>query len=269
MFEKNKFLKISDVEYFAADALNHSTAKNVDKSAAFAKFDREQSKEPSDSMKFGSLVHCMMLEPENVVERFLRAPEGDRRGNAVKIAWADMQAANPNHTLIAPKDYDKAGKVVEHLLRKKAVTKLLDKVVATEEAIFFDRLGTKCKAKIDTRTCNGVLVDLKTCKDASKEGFGKSCGDYGYYTQAEWYLYSAQLADASYDSFAFIAVEHEGWIDSMVYYVPPHILDYARAVNNRRCEIWGSCEEADYYPGYSDVWQDLELPGWVLKRMED
>ena len=130
---------------------------------------------------------------------------------------------------------------------------------------WWDKLSEQmCKCRPDwfCEDC-GIIVDLKTCQDASPEGFGKAIYNLGYHIQAAWYLKGVnQFSKAT--RFIFIAVEKES----------PHLvgvyeLDFVSQVagEDAAAELLARyvvCKNSDSWPGYGDEIQEISLPYYAL-----
>lgn len=262
--ELNQFIKMLDAEYFAADALNHSGAKPFDKSSAYARWLATQPTEATEEMVEGSYLHALILAPETLTE-YAVAPKIDKRTTAGKIEWAQWQANHVGKKVLTKAGRARAELMAGRLTTKPSVKKLLDATTQTEVAIFFERDGALCKAKLDAYTHNGIIWDIKSTQDASREGFGKSVQKFSYHSQAEWYLFGGNKV-LTFDQFAFAAVESEGFTDAQVFFVPQHVLDEGRALNEERIEKYVSCKETGFYPGYPETFQELDFPAWGFKK---
>jgi len=63
---------------------------------------------PTDAMKLGSAVHCMILTPELFNDQFAVAPEINKRTNAGKEEWALFASQNEGKDILANDDYEHA-----------------------------------------------------------------------------------------------------------------------------------------------------------------
>lgn len=111
-----------------------------------------------------------------------------------------------------------------------------------------------------------VLVDLKTCPDASPKGFGKSVANYGYACQAAFYLdgYRA-LFPGSDPAFLFVAVEKEPPYLVAVYELDDEALAVGAARNRQAMEIYRDCVAGDSWPGHSEEIELVSLPAWATR----
>lgn len=74
---KGIYKDMTDEQYFAADAASNSTLGRLKKSPAHCKAYMDEPFEPTASMKLGSLVHCLVLEHDQVAERYHLAADTD------------------------------------------------------------------------------------------------------------------------------------------------------------------------------------------------
>jgi hypothetical protein len=68
---------------------------------------------PTDAMKLGSLVHCLMLRPELFNDQFAISPDINKRTNAGKEEWAEFCRLNEGKDVIENSDYEHARKLVD------------------------------------------------------------------------------------------------------------------------------------------------------------
>ena len=90
----------------------------------------------------------------------------------------------------------------------------------------------KCRPDSVNPAGNGgvILLDLKTCQDASAEGFPKSIARHGYHLQAAWYSDGYERASGQKVlGFVFACVESESPHAAAAYMLDDESLDKARA----------------------------------------
>lgn len=75
----NLIHNLSNADYHAHPAVSSSQLKHMLRTPAHFKASLETSKEPSDAMKLGSLVHTLLLEPHLVDYEYTVMPKFDRR----------------------------------------------------------------------------------------------------------------------------------------------------------------------------------------------
>jgi exodeoxyribonuclease VIII len=71
---------------------------------------------PTDAMKLGSMVHCMILTPYLFNEQFAVAPDINKRTNAGKEEWIQFANLHAGKTIVNNEDYEHARKLVDGVL---------------------------------------------------------------------------------------------------------------------------------------------------------
>ena len=110
----------------------------------------------------------------------------------------------------------------------------------------------------------GVIVDLKTTRDASPDGFAKSVAQYRYHVQAAFYSdgYKAAFGEAP-RGFVFIAVETEPPYLVAVYVASETMTSRGRIEYQTDLDTFRECLATDTWPGYSSSPLTLDLPKWA------
>lgn len=206
-------------------------------------------------MRLGSLVHCAVLEPDELRNRYAIAP--DRRSTAGKAAAAEIAARGLE--AISEADMALALNMAASVRQHPIAAALLADGKAEQSFWWDDKAtGQRCKCRPDWYS-HTTLVDLKTCQDASPSAFARACATFGYHTQAAHYL-NGTFADR----FIFAAVEK-----TYPYAVGVYELDAAAmAAGQEQCRIGlqtiSDCRAIDEWPGYSTTCEPIGLPRWAL-----
>lgn len=183
--------KITDEEYFALKAISASQIKQFDKGAYWfwktSPFnDNRPKEEKTDALVFGKLCHCLLLEPEEVKERFAIADFGKTRRNK---KYDDAILANPGKEVVSEEEVDRARGMISQIKNHKLASAILDGATAEMPYVWTDEeTGLPCKCKIDAikRTKAGlVVIDYKTAR--SIEDVIKYAQKTQYAIQAEFY----------------------------------------------------------------------------------
>ena len=147
----------------------------------------------NDSLVFGNLVHCLVLEPHLLDDRYVVAPKVDRRTKEGKETWAKFLERSEGKQVIDAESYDDAiacAQALNNHAEFNAIMGQSDKVI--ENPIEFEYCGVEMKAKLDIVIPSmRLIVDVKTTRDASYEKFRWSALDYGYDRQAAIYTMAA------------------------------------------------------------------------------
>jgi exodeoxyribonuclease VIII len=207
-------------------------------------------------MRFGSLVHCAVLEPDELGKRYSRcAPRNTKAG---KEQAADLAARGIE--AVSDSDWALAIAMSRAVRQHPAAAALLAHGKA-EQSFWWDdpATGLRCKCRPDWYYATTV-VDLKTTTDASPRGFAKSVAAFRYHVQASHYLSGLHGAKR----FAFIAVEKSYPHLVAVYELDAEALQLGNELRQRDMRVITDCRATSEWPGYSDGVQTLSLPKWAL-----
>lgn len=163
--------------------------------------------EATPSMKFGSMVHCAVLEPEKFNGQYyvlpdtgLR-PEKDKNMNSkVNQAWKAAMIANANgREVVSAEDYAAAQRIGESIRRNDIASEILSKCHDFEVSIEWEYKGFKWQGKMDgDGRRNGVILDLKVLSDVSPRKVANYVKYEGAGRQAVHYLRGANAEHCDY-----------------------------------------------------------------------
>lgn len=218
----------------------------------------------SPAMAFGNVVHTLMLEPFTFEQRYIVAPELDRRTKEGKQAYADFEALSEGKEVITLQDYSNALAMRLEARSSKVVTDLLD-YSDKEQVYTFEIMGIKCKMKADAiNDLADAIIDIKTCKDASPSGFGKDAFNLHYLLQAAFYIDGYYLATGiNLKRFVFVAIEKTPPFITAVYELRAEQLELGRQQYLTALQTYKNCLEANDWQAYSKEIQPLQLPYWA------
>jgi len=206
-------------------------------------------KEPTDNMINGTCLHGIILE--------------DRRVFTVDEACKTQK--NPKQPesgiILSPHNAAIVEGMAAGIRRNSDAVLLLESLIEREVSIFWDGW----KARLDGVCPLGVL-DLKSCKDASRYGFSRAIADWEYHVQGAQYLEAAAVAHFPCENFWFIAVENEFPFLCAVYPLEHESLIIGRRVLAEYRERRKKYLETGEIPGYPTNQQPIGLPGWKIKE---
>ncbi len=160
-------------------------------------------------MRLGTALHTHVLELSKWDEQIAVAP-GDinRRTKEGREQWAAFEAAAKRKTVITADDAAQVMAMGRAVLGHPAAAMLLGLPGKAETTHMWTdaSTGIDCKCRPDWLTDDGsIVVDLKTTKNASIQGFKRSVADYRYHVQAAWYLHGLEQATGRRpDQFIFL-----------------------------------------------------------------
>ena len=250
--------------YHAVEAMSASGAKKMLQSPAHYRLMRTVRSEPSAAMQFGTAVHSGVLEPHTFAETVAEAPDVDKRTKAGKEEWAAFSAAHTGAIMLSRYDYRRATRCIDAVRSHPAAAKLLDGGDREVSICLHDaRYKVPCKARWDIRN-HGGAVDLKTCQDASPEGFARQIANLLYHVQGAHYWSGAEHAlNESPAFFAFIAVESEEPHAVACYVLPSNAILAGGHLMNIALERYADALANGAWRGYSDRIESITLPKWA------
>jgi exodeoxyribonuclease VIII len=210
--------------------------------------------EPSRAMELGTLIHCLILEPEEFDSRYAVAPKVDRRTKAGKEEWLAFQDANGHLQVIDQAFYDEAAACVEAAEKDPNLQRILNEPFHAEQQLDGDLFDFPFTARLDLET-EGFVYDLKTCQDASPDGFQRAAYNLDYHLQATIYRMLTGKP------FRWIAVETSSPYNVMVYNQSEEAFQRTKARLGNLVEafvVWDGKPK-----GYSTEVQTLDLPRWA------
>ncbi|MBR1673091.1 MAG: PD-(D/E)XK nuclease-like domain-containing protein [Fretibacterium sp.] len=261
---------IGNEEYHAGPGLSSSDLKELSRSPLHYRAAKENPEEPTESMKFGTAVHCSVLEPELFDEIYVRGPEGDKRTKAVKEAWAAIEAEGK--IPLSHDDFEAIQGITRSIREHPLASRWLSGGTAEQSGFWQQHVRTDsfetdilCKCRPDYIKEAGnhyVIVDLKTTKDASPGYFARAAyWDYKYHISAAHYLTGMEaILDERAQGFIFVSVEKQKPYALNVFQAGEDFLRAGFEVNKGLYETYASCLLSGEWPSYPTERLELNLP---------
>ena len=256
---------LTNAEYHASTAISKSGLDLIRKAPALYAYRRDNPQEQTPAMRLGSLTHTAVLEPHLFGPSVIVRPEGiDRRTSAGKADWAAFEIEADGKEIVTAEEMSKLAAIRDAVHNHPAAAKALAGSPTIEQSIFWDADGIACRCRPDAVTERGVIVDLKTTRDASPEGFAKSIAQYRYHVQAAFYSdgYKAAFGVAP-RGFLFIAVETEPPFLVAVYVASEPMTHRGRIEYQADLDTFRWCRDHNDWPGYSGHVLTIDLPKWA------
>lgn len=214
----------------------------------------------------GSLVHKMVLEPDDIADEFVKEDfEGADLNKNTKIYKenkAKFLHENSSKTIIPLNIWEQAEKMASNVMT--IAGGLLQN--GTAEDSFFVKDGIfditrKCRPDY-YREDLGLVIDLKTTADGSEYGFSKSLQQYKYARQAAWYLDTLSRDGINAERFIFITVESKAPYMVDVWEIDPISVAVGRDDYTALLEEYAKYKKT----GVANVVKTISLPDWAIKE---
>ena len=231
-------------------------------------------KTPSKALRLGSALHTAVLEPDTFREKVVIEPTNwptkKECGVSIEDQKIAFQRVNRKKTVISAEDSELIKNMYNAIFEHPIAPGFIEGNGFVEKAILFDHPETGSPSKIKPDKYNedsDIIVDLKTTEDASPEGFAKSCVNYWYHVQSAWYLDGFFYAHGHMPrAFVFVVVEKTRPFNVAVYYAPPDMIELGRSIYLKHLRTYEKCRQANYWPGYSENLEPINLPTWAFRN---
>lgn len=252
-------------EYDASRRVNWSTLRHIARSPQHYLHALRAPHEETDAMRLGSAVHTAILEPETFPERYVVWTGGRRYGKA----WDDFCAEHAGRDILTQAQYEQCVAMQAAVHAHPVAAGLVRGGQAEVSVEWTDsETGIECKGRIDYIR-EDCIVDLKTARDASPDGFGRAAWNLDYIAQLAWYRDGYAAATGRELPVRFIVVENSEPHVVAVYDMPEHILEIGRETYEDLLGRLQECQRSGRWPGYSDEAMELELPRWALGSVRE
>lgn len=259
---------MSDIDTYRENGgVNFSSLKHMEFSPAhfYEAWRGAGEKEQTGAMRFGTLAHKAILEPDGFMDGFI---ECDLDGRTKAYKEAKESALLSGKELIKSAEFLKIKIIVQKISSNSCAATLLKNGIS-ENPIYWkdEETGIDCKALPDFISSIGdkrILVDLKTTACARPSDFTRTCYKYRYYQQAAWYMRGFQCVNGrEADGFAFIAVESNAPHGIMCFYASTAMLVAGEAQNTRYLKEIKECIDKNSWPCYPETFEELDLPSYA------
>jgi hypothetical protein len=232
-------------------------------------FSPEKEKETTAKL-IGSMVHCLVLEPEKFDSIFALKPKIDGRTNEGKAANASFFAFAQGKIIITtPAPYYKALAIAESVKKNKIFQKILSLGnYKIENSLFWtdNDYNVQIRSRPDFFN-NEFIVDLKTTNDASEKAFEKSIYEYGYHRQAAIGIDGFEAISQPKKHFCILAVETKAPYFTNFFRIKNEAIEQGREEYKDGLRIYDTCLTTDIWPAYPEIITDIGLPTWAQKRV--
>jgi hypothetical protein len=239
-YDLNKIIDgIPNETYHRHSALSSTNLKDLLKSPWSYWHNKQNPKVSTPAMQFGSLVHKLILEPENFANEYMVAGKPERRSKAGKAKYAELLEEAGSRIWVSTDDFLKAQDLIFPASQNLIVKNLLSGGKA-ESSVFWqdEATGVQCKAKADYLNIErGYILDVKTTVSlASERAFLWTVSKYAYDLSASFYKQGFELATGKELDFYFLVIEKEAPFNFATYKIGNELLrrgeaQYKQALN--------------------------------------
>ena len=265
---------MSNEKYHSLPAISSTQLKTVLRSpahfyAAHVAEGRKQ-KAPTDSMKLGSAVHALFLEPQ--ADEIAIAPPCDKRTKAGREAWAAFEVSNLHKIILTEEQHDTAQAMVASLRAHPIHQIIMDGVGHREASIFYrdTESGLSCRVRPDYHIApcdawkNGLIIDLKTTDDAREGAFARTIATFGYHTSAAMYCDGFNALYGTTPDFIWLVIERDAPHACAAYMLTEDLAFIGHGRKREALELIAHCQRMNHWPSYSQEIKPITLPNWAI-----
>jgi exodeoxyribonuclease VIII len=223
--------------------------------------------EPSEAMILGTALHTQLLEPERWDEEIIVAPKVDRRTKDGKAAHAEFSERANGRTVITEEQDAAVKSMTKSLLAHPEIAALLRMSEYRERSLRWEcdmtLLLLKCRPDVICKA--PIIVDIKTARDVSPEGFARQAVNFGYHRQAAFYCRIVDELRGKRHRFVFAVVQSSPPWEAACYRLPTDAMDLGYQQNLRLVEDVAACSESGEFIAPQNYGiAELTLPKWAF-----
>jgi hypothetical protein len=198
----------------------------------------------TDAMFFGTVLHCLVLEPEKFNERYLVLDDteicnqvGGAKPRATKLykEWKQYQIdSNPGKEVVTNAVFISASAIANNVLYNRASSKVLSICKGREKPIEWTFKNFKFRGFIDMDG-QSAKADLKLMVSASPRKAQRTIIDMSYYLQAAMYL----RAEGKILPYYIIAVDRKGGVS--VHKLHKHLIEHGLDEYDKLIDKFNEC----------------------------
>ena len=262
---------MTEQEYNKAPGIRRSLLWEIRRSPAHLKWRMDNPPEATPALIFGQALHAAVLTPEDYGRQFAVMPNVDRRTKAGREAWEAAAAEAQGRTQIAFDWAEQIAAMVQAVRGNPMAARLLDGPHETSYFWADTMTGEGCKCRTDAETDIGdmhLIVDLKSCQDASTDAFMRDALNYGYDVQAAMYTDGYKAVTGQEASFVFIAVEKNPPYAVNILQADTLFMQHGQDRYRHLLGLYHECRQRNQWPGYTGFdgyIASLGLPAWLAK----
>jgi exodeoxyribonuclease VIII len=264
-----KYDNISLEEYHKLPAWSKTALDKINRSPAHYLEYLANPPEQTPAMAFGSALHCAVLTPELYQKQYAVSPLCDRRTKIGKETLEAFLKESEGKSVVTSDAAGQIERMKKAIFEHPLASQILTNGEAEQSFFWTDpKTNLECKARPDYYRNDGIVVDLKTCADATFKEFQRAVYNFRYHVQGAFFMDGIfQATGKPCSDFVLIAVEKEAPFGIMVYRLDDLAIDAGRlSYQDNLLEIkqWKEHPEA-----YKTVYQlstnpvEMCLPAWA------
>lgn len=255
-------------DYKQIDAVNASSLKVLwQKSPKHYLYSLDHPRAETDGMRFGTAVHCAVLEPDKFAAQYVVKPLDMSFVTKEGKAWRQEQY-DAGMLILSNDDYEAIQGIVASIMAHPVARRMMTGGTVEQTLNWTDpETGIRCKGRTDIILDDGTLCDLKTCRDIREKQFTRQILDLGYHLSMAFYIDGLTTMNRTPPRTCFVCVETSAPYDVAVYEFNADWLELGRDEYRPALQTLAQCRLTGVYPGIAPEAVDLELPAWAYPKI--
>ena len=279
---------LSITDYHKGEGISASQIKKAIPSTAHFFVEEKKSEKRNPAFDMGNGFELLLTEPENFFNEVVifnpeNKPEADKTmGSKLNKAWKD-EIMESDKIVLDLEQFETLQKMVESCKKNNNIVETL-RDCKLQMSLFWNdpETGLLLKTRPDVikyiSEKNVIVNDVKTCMDASPDGFGKAFANLNYGIQAVTQIDGVESAlGVTVDFYTYTVVEKLAPFNAQVYVLSPEDIVFYRQIYKAILKrIKRAMEDKKYIDaGYSEDSLDnggaldLSIPAWHTKQLEN
>lgn len=240
--------------------LSYSSLKEFAKSPKHYLDYLNRKKETTPAMLFGSMIHCLLLEPFKFDDQFAVMGNIDRRTTEGKKAYNEFVENSAGKDVVTESDYNDAKNIVNNAMSNKEIADAVNNCSAFEQEFRTEIFELPIRGFFDG-VADDYILEVKTTNDATPKTIINDFYNRQYHMQAGLYNLVAEKP------IKYLIIETKAPYDS---YIASPSNDYIENGKNfllDNIESFKYCMEYnDFNRGYDYHYESpivIDLPKWA------
>ena len=243
--------------YHLVNRASSTVVKDCLKSGAHAQH-RKFWPKATEAMAFGTLVHLMLECPEWRAELAVAPDFGDLRKKASRETKAEWVKEHEDKIQCTSEQLGALLRIEENCKSKPMINVLLDGAKHEVSGFWDGQYDVPCKFRADVVTADNVIIDWKTCQDATK--FMWDAKKWQYHLQAAFYLEGlGAVVKEKLQDFMFVAIESVPPYDCLIYHLDYDSLQRGQQMVSDAMLVYAENSQREKWEGYSDDVRNLSI----------
>lgn len=208
---------------------------------------------PTDAMKIGSMVHCMLLQPDLFNVNYVVAPEINKRTNAGKEEWANLLLANEGKEIVSLEDYNLCVRLYEGCIKNNKIKFAINACYDFEQEWKSDIFDLPYRGFYDG-VSDEYILEVKTTNDANPKSVMYDFYKRKYHIQAAlYYIASGKriqylIIESSYPYLSYLAFADDSFINKGYEEVKYLSEEFSKCL-----------ESGDFSAGYEHFYDEIKI----------